>query len=341
MKQIATALLAFLLALSLAGCQGEAQVAEGEVYLMSTVVSQRVYGPDGEAAVDAVNACLKKLEGTLSLFIQDSEVDRINQNAGVAPVAVGADTFELIQQAVRFGKLSGGRFDITVAPLTKLWGIDTDGARVPAPEEIAAALPLVGWDKIQLDAAARTVYLPQKGMAIDLGGIAKGYLAKPVGETYDQYRTTGALVSIGGNICTYGQKPDGSPYVLGIRDPEGGATDILGKLSVGDTVVSTTGGYERYFERDGVRYDHVLDPATGYPAKTDLLSVTVVSRDGGLSDALSTTLFIAGSGFLEQYRNQPDFQVIVVGADHVVHISDSLRDSFVLTGKNYRLADEK
>lgn len=338
-RRMAGILLVLAAAAGLSGCSEEA--ASGEIFLMSTVITQMsVYGPQSGEAVEAVNDLLRELDQKLSLYQEDSEINRINRAAGEAPVSVSDYTFRLLQEAKGYSELSGGRFDITIAPVSLLWGIDTDHARIPEPDGLAQALQLVDYRKLILNEEEQTAFLEREGMSIDLGGIAKGYMAAAIGETYAAYGVTGALVSVGGNICTYGRKPSGEPFVLGIRDPlQESANAILGKLEVtGNTVVATSGAYERYLEQDGVRYHHILDPQTGYPAETDLLSVTVVSADGGLADFLSTTLFMAGRETVKEYLDHPDFQVIAVDQDRRIWLSDALADAFTLLSATYTMA---
>lgn len=341
MKRIISGLLALLVVLGLfSACKAE-EPAKSEIFALNTYVTQKeVYGKEKQAAVDEVNEFIREVEQKLSLYVTGSDVDRINQNAGISPVKVEDYTFELIQTGKRYSKLSDGRFDITIAPLTTLWGITSENPRVPSQEEIDAARKLVDYQKIRLDEAEKTVMLEEKGMALDLGGIAKGYISNAIKEIYDRHSITSALVSIGGNIDTYGRKPDGKLFKLGIRDPKDRTgMDYIGKLQVENKVVSTSGAYERYFtdEATGKTYHHILDPKTGYPADSDLQSVTVISDNGGLSDYLSTTLFMAGREHIADYIHDGRFDVIVIDRDDNVYLSDGIRDSFELTSEDYLL----
>ncbi|MFZ2540056.1 MAG: FAD:protein FMN transferase, partial [Oscillospiraceae bacterium] len=241
--------------------------------------------------------------------------------------------------AKRYSELSQDRFDITIAPLTLLWGIDTKNARVPKQEEIDEALKLVDYENIILNESENSILLARKGMALDLGGIAKGYIVDRIKDEYQKQRITSALVSIGGNIFAYGTKPDKSLFTVGIRDPKGTTgNEILGKLTIKDKVVATTGAYERYFEQDGKKYHHILDVNTGYPYPSDLASVTIICDDGGLADFLSTTLFIAGKEHIDDYINDDRFEVIIVDNQNNVHISPSLKDGFEITNDSYTLS---
>ncbi len=340
MKRIFSAILAALTMVTMfSGCSQTSEEPErSEIFVMSTYVSQQVYGEQKAEAVKKVNELLVSLEKELSLYIEGSDIDRINKNAGIAPVEVSDYTYELVKKAKEYSELSEGRFDITIAPVTLLWAIDSDHPTVPEQAQLDEALKLVDYRKIQLDDEKKSVYLETKGMALDLGGVAKGYIAGRIWEEYQKYAIKTALVSIGGNICAYGLKPDGKPFKLGIRDPLSTvSTDIIGKLTVTDRIVATTGAYERYFEKDGKRYHHVLDPKTGYPVDSDLLSVTVICPDGGLADYLSTTLFIGGKALVSEYMNDSRFDLIVIDKDKKVTVSKEIQDQFELTAEGYEL----
>lgn len=312
-----------------------------ECYVMDTQITQQVYGSNAQKACDAVNARLKELESLLSLYVPTSQISKINENAGKSPVKVDDYTFNLLQKGVFFSEQSNGLFDITIAPLSTLWGITSDHPKVPSEEEIADCLRLVNIENLVLDEENRTAFLKEEGMAIDLGGIAKGYFCEEIKAIYTEYEVDSALISIGGNIYTYHQKPDGTSYRLGIRNPlSDSANDLMGILTSHDEVVATTGTYERYFVQDGVRYHHILDLETGYPCDSDLISVTVVSNDGALADALSTTLFLAGKEAIPSYINHSDFSVIVIDEDNRVYVSPSLADRFTIENDTFTLADE-
>ena len=335
MKRMIAGILTFVLLLS--GCTSSNMQQTGELFIMSTYVTQQVYGEHADEAIHAVNELLEAYDATFSLYKEDSEINRINQNAGTA---VSEETFSLIQKAKQYSESSGGLFDLTVAPLSTLWGINSENPRVPSDEEIAAALNLVDYRDVILEESEQTVYLKREGMAIDLGGIAKGFFCEKIEEIYRQYDVSSALVSIGGNIYTYGQKPDGESYRLGIRNPNDlNGSSIMGILSSHDEVVSTSGAYERYFEQDGMLYHHILDLETGFPAQSDLLSVTVICKDGGLADFLSTTLYLEGRKAISSYLNSEQFQVIVIDQNNQVYISPSLKERFTITDSAFLLSE--
>lgn len=308
-----------------------------EIFVMNTFVSQKVYGSNAKKAIKQVNECLITLEKELSLYEENSDIYNINKNAGISPVKVNTYTLELLKAAVEYSEKSQGLFDITIAPLTILWGINSDNPKVPQSEEILQAVSLVNYRDLEIDFENQTAFLKKSGMSIDLGGIAKGYIVNEIQKIYNENGIASALISIGGNIYTYHKKIDGNDYTLGIRDPNGMANDYIGKLKCHDAVVATTGAYERFFEQGGIKYHHILSTQTGYPVDSDLLSVTVVSKDGGLADFLSTTLFISGSQQIEKYLNCNDFSVIVIDKNNQIYISEKLKNNFEITNSDYKL----
>lgn len=312
-------------------------IYQSDIFAMNTYITQQIYGIHASKSAELVRGYIANYESVLSMHVTGSDIDNINKNAGIAPVKVLNTTFELLNIAKQYSELCDGAFDVTIAPITELWGITEDNPVVPTKDKISQAVALVDYKKIILDESAKTVMLKDKGMSIDLGGIAKGFVCNEIEKIYDENDITGAVVSIGGNIFSYGTRPDGKRFILGIRDPNGSAYEYFGKLKVENAVVATSGGYERYFEQDGKRYHHILDTKTGYPVESDLVSVTVVSQNGGLADFLSTAIFIQGSQKIDYYLAQDDFSVIIVDNQGNVHISDSLAEDFMLTNKSYKL----
>lgn len=304
-------------------------VYTGEEFCMDTFVTQRAYGDAGEEAVREVNRLLQEMETTYSAYRSDSQISKINACAGITAVEVPDEVFSVVRRSLQLSEASGGVFDVTVAPLVQLWGITSENPKVPSADAISYALSYVGWGQVTLDEETKTVWMPRPGISLDLGGVLKGYAAEKCREVYEEKGVSGIL-SLGGTVVTAGRKPDGSEFQIGLRDPQKGANDLFGTLSGENRIIATSGGYERYFEEDGKRYGHILDPRTGYPAETDLLSVTAISSDGLLADYLSTTLYLLGSDTVKENLNRPEFSVIAVKEDGTVLISDDLREKFTL-----------
>jgi thiamine biosynthesis lipoprotein len=237
---------------------------------------------------------IREIESRMSVFLPDSDISRVNAAAGIEPVQVHDDVFEVIERALHFAAISGGAFDPTVGPLVSLWGIIGDNPRVPSQAEIDAVLPLINWRDVELDRDTGSVFLKHPGMVLDLGAIAKGYAADEAAAIVRNARLKRALIDLGGNVITHGRKRDKSPWRIGIQDPFENWGASIGIVQVQEQSVVTSGSYERYFEADGVRYHHIFSPDTGYPADNNLLSVTVIADSSMDADALSTAAFVLG-----------------------------------------------
>ena len=261
--------------------------------LMGTVCTVNAYDDGTKSLYDELFARLHEIDEKFSVTIDSSEISAINKAAGERSVSVSSDTAYVVKASLAFAELTGGAFDPTVGPLVKIWGINTDHARVPEKSEIDAVLPLINWRDVSV-ADDNTVMLKRRGMALDLGGIVKGYAADEVTKILKARKVRRAIVDLGGNIFVYGKKKDGSPWRVGIKDPNDpeGVPSIV--LNVANSTIVTSGVYERFFTENGVRYHHILDAKTGYPASSGLLSSTVVCESSMAADALSTSVFVLG-----------------------------------------------
>jgi thiamine biosynthesis lipoprotein len=293
---------------------------------MDTLVESTVFAEDpglGAEALDRAYQEMQRLEGLLSRHRATSEVARINLAAGAHPVSVSPETLLLIARALEFGELSGGAFDLTVAPLLRLWRFAEGGGEVPPEKSLRAATALVDFRRVVADRAAGTVYLPKSGTEIDLGGIAKGYVVDRAVDVLRQSGITSASVDAGGDIRLIGGKPGGRPWRVGVRHPRE-RDRIIAVLELLDSAVVTSGDYERYFMLGGTRYHHLLDPDTGLPA-AGLASVTVVAADATTADALSTTVFVMGrERGLALIESLPGVEAILVTAELDVILSSGL-----------------
>lgn len=304
----------------------EPAIAAGVTFAMDTVIEQKWYGEHGQETYDETEALLTALENQISLYKAGSEIDRINQNAGVSAVKVSEETFAMLKKAKELSLSSEGVFQLTIAPLSTLWGITGSSPKLPSGEEIEAAMALVGDEHIILDEAEQTVMLANKGMAIDMGAVAKGAACDLIRAIALENGVTDGYVSLGGNMMIIGGRPDKTNFVFGVRDPRGESNEYFATVELPELTMATTGDYERYFEQDGKRYHHILDPRTGYPADSDLISVSVISKDGALADFLSTTLFIYGKETVLQNLDRPEFDVIAVDKEKNVYVSNGIKD---------------
>ena len=327
-KNIVFWLAAVLICVLLSGCTDPRQMVseERDLFAMDTFMTMTAYGPHAKEALDAAEEEIKTLDQLLSTGDPQSEISRLNEAGEGRLSDVSA---YLLQRSREVNAITDGAFNPLIYPLMKVWGFTDQDYTVPEKSEITERLPLLDMTNIRFDEKTKEIVFTEPGMMIDLGGIAKGYTSSRIMEIFADNGVKSGLVSLGGNVQVLGTKPDGSKYKVAIRDPDDDQS-FLGIVEVSDKAVVTSGGYERFFEEDGVTYHHILDPATGYPADQGLVSVTIVSSDGTLADGLSTALFVLGiDKGSEVWRSNPDlFDVVFFTKDHELYVSEGLRDHF-------------
>lgn len=296
-----------------------------EIFAMDTYMTVTAYGDNAQKGVTDAIAEIERLDNLLSIGKEDSEISKLNKSGSAA---LSDDTAVMVTKALDLYKSTGGAFDITVLPLMELWGFTTQDYYVPTEDEIQSTLQRVGADKLTWDESTKTLTLGDN-QEIDLGGIAKGFTSSRIMEIFKKDGVTCGMVSLGGNVHLLGTKQDGSEWRVGIQDPDN-TDDMLGVLEADDCAVITSGAYERNFEKDGVTYHHIIDPATGKPSNSGLTSVTIVSKDGTLADGLSTSLFVMGKDKAIAYWKQhaDEFDTILVDKDRNVYITEGIADGF-------------
>jgi len=315
--------LALILALS--GCRGAEKPAQVQFLAMDTVMSLTAYGDGAREALEQSQREILRLEKLFSVTDSGSEIYAANHGGGAA-VPLSPETAQVVALALEMAEKTGGAVDPTVYPVVAAWGFTGEEYRVPDVDELARLLTQVDYSAVQLE--GDTLTLPSD-MEIDLGSIAKGWTADRVVELWRQAGLTSGCLTLGGNVQTLGTKPDGSLWRVGVQDP--GGSGYVAILTVSDRAVVTSGGYERYFEQDGEIYWHIMDPATGYPARTGLASVTAVGPSGAVCDALSTALFVMGLEKAHQFwRENRDFEAVFILEDGSIAITAGLEDSFQL-----------
>lgn len=323
-KQITASVLAviFLCTLLMTGCATKkTEPISTTAILFDTVISIEIYDTDDSSILEECIALCHHYEDTLSRTIDTSEISQINAATG-APVTVSSDTLELIQKGLSYGELSDGNFDITIAPLITLWDFKNNSGIVPTPEDIETAKSHVNYKNVIIE--GNTVTLKDPEAAIDLGGIAKGFIADKLKGLLEEKGIKHGIISLGGNILTIGDKVDGSAYHIGVKKPFEENTAIT-SVNVVDQSVVSSGVYERYFKKDNTLYHHILNPFTGYPYDNGLLGVTIVSDASIDGDALSTTCFALG---LEQglvlIESLEHTEAIFITDDYELHYSSGL-----------------
>jgi len=331
-------ILLFLACLLLCSCSPQKErVFKKSKITMDTVVAITVISDAedrADRAIDAAFSRIDALDKTLNFFSDTSELSRINAQAGVAPVTVSSETVEVIARAVDTSAKTEGAFDVTVGPEIMLW--DFVAKTMPDEKTVKERLPLVNYKNILIDKEKSTVFLTQRGMRADLGAIAKGFAAdKAVAELKRQGIRAG-LVAVAGDIRAFGLKPDGSGWKVGIRNPRTSGKDddgILATTELRDMAISTSGDYERYFIKDGVRYHHILDPKTGYPAGRSR-SATVIAKEGTDTDSFSTAVFVLGPEKGIRVLEEMGFEGMIIDKDGQVHATPGLKGRIEFTGKH-------
>jgi len=301
---------------------------------MNTNIEYRVYGNNAQKALIFGKVEVARLENLLSRFLPDSEISRINENAGIRSVKVSNEVYEVLSNAIRFFDISQGLFDVTISPLIDLW--DYKHASVaPEEQQIQKVRSLINSRDIVLNPHKRTAKLQRQRQSIDLGGIGKGFASDRFIKILKENDIKSAFINIGGNISTLGKKPDGTPWRVGIRHPRREGC-LLGAVEVTGLAVVTSGDYERFFiDQDGNRRHHILNPKIGYPAMSGLISVTIITDSAIVADALSTTVFIAGlENGLKILTQFPEVAAILVDEYQTIYITQKLNDSFLTTSDN-------
>ena len=260
-------------------------------FYFDTVITITLYDSKNEEILNTCFDYCKEFENLVSRTIQTSEISQINHANG-QPVEVSDTTIQLLKKGLEFGGLTDGAFDITIAPLMEVWDVKNNPGNVPSESDIAEALSHVNYKNIVIEGNAVTLTDPEA--AIDLGGIAKGYMADQLKEYLLSEGVTSAIINLGGNVLTIGEKPDGTSFNIGIQKPFDKQNATITSVQVKDSSVVTSGSYERYFKVDDVIYHHILNTETGYPCDNELLSVTILSEESIDGDALSTACFTLG-----------------------------------------------
>lgn len=301
LKKILAIGLSLFLIISLGACSQRMVEASKEEFKMDTLMTIKAYGPNVNKAIDAAYKRIDEIEQMASRSIDTSDVIKINQAAGKDYVKVHPEIIKMIETSINYSKLTNGAFDITVSPIITLWGIGTSNERIPSDSEIRAKLPLVGYNNISINKEDMSVKLMKEGMSIDLGGIAKGFAADEVVKVFKNYGIKSSIINLGGSsVYTLGEKQDGTLWSVGIQHPRKEKDDgFVGIIRMSQQALSTSGDYQRYFEKDGKRYHHIINPATGYPADAGVISDTIVIDSSipdcnMLADLLTKVTFITG-----------------------------------------------
>lgn len=325
------------------GCTNPNASASKSGFYFDTIIQITLYGTTKETYIDNCFALAKKYENLFSNTIETSDVSRINANAGSGTYTkVDPETLSLIKEGISYGDLSGGAFDITIGNLSDLWNFskiaenltsddnETDASILPSDSDIAAALGHINYKNISIQ--DNTVLLTDPDAKLDLGGIAKGYIADRMKEYLNSKGITSGIINLGGNVMTIGEKQDHSAYKVGIQKPFASDGTSIAAVEVKDKSIVSSGVYERYYRIDGKLYHHILNPKTGYPVENNLYEVTIISDRSVDGDALSTTCFALGlDDGMKLIENTPDTEAIFITNDNELHTSSGIGKTIPLT----------
>lgn len=338
-------MVAIMCTLLFAGCEWEAGVdgtarPKAETYfIFDTLVTVKIYdGQPTAAHFKEIEQIMKTIDKQMNRNREDSELSEVNRQSGQQAVAVSEQTFHVVRTALNYAASSKGKFDPTVGPLVDLWGIGKEGAKRPAQAAIDQTLGLIGYKKVELNEAGRTIRLAMQGMELDLGAIAKGYAADRIAAYLKETGFTSAIIDLGGNILAMGRKPGGELWSIGVQNPLEPRGAHIGIIKADNQTIVTSGIYERYFIENGEHYHHIMDPDRGYPVRNGLVGVTIVTDRSEDADALSTTLFSLG---LEEgmrfVESRPNTDALFITDSNKVYVTSGLKGKLALTNEQFTL----
>lgn len=341
MKKIIYLVLILTVTILLTSCSiGKEKSFKSDGFALGTIVSQEIYGQNGRQVSDEATAKLKYLEDLMTINAPGGDSNKLNENAGKGYVELNPETISVLKSARKISDLSeGAAFDITVAPVVKAWGIGTDDPQIPSKETLEKLVPLINYRDVHIDEVNNKASLAKTGQMIDLGGIAKGYAGDVLREIYQKNGIKSGIINLGGNVVAVGSKPDGSAWSIGIQNPRSETGEIVGIIQVSDKAVVTSGDYQRYFEKDGKRYCHIIDPHTGYPADSGLMSVTIITSSSIDADGLAKAFVLGldkGMDLVEKYNQLYGLaDAIFITTDKKIYVTPGLRSNFQLKDESH------
>lgn len=307
-----------------------------EFYVLGTIIQLKVYGSNGKKAIEEAVNRLNEIDDKMSVFKEYSEISMINQNSGISSVEVSEDTYFVVKQAIRYSEVSEGAFDPTIRPIVELWGIGRDKPRIPSEYEIRSKLKLVNYKDIIINDKDRTIKLRNEGQNIDLGGIAKGYAADEVKNILIKNNIKSALINLGGNIFALGKKQDKTQWQIGIQNPFGKRGEFVGFISIKNKSVVTSGNYERYFIIEGKKFHHIIDPKTGYPSESRIVSSTIISDYSIDGDGLSTGVYIMGiDKSIKLIESLKGIDAVFITENKEIYLTSGIKNKFKLIDENF------
>ncbi len=307
---------------------------------MGTAIKVTLYNGGSEEILDKVFNRILEIENLVSINKENTELVNLNKNSGVKPVKLSETTYDIIDKGIYYSQMSQGGYDVTIGPLVKLWSIGLPEEKVPTNEEIEETIKNIDYSKVIMNDKTKEVFLKEENMMIDLGSIAKGYVADEVVNILKEENIKEAIIDLGGNIYALGLKNGDTKWKIGIQNPFDNRGEVVGVVEVSDKSVVTSGIYERFIEKDGVRYHHILNPKTGYPYETNIAGVSIISDKSVDADALSTLVFTKGVEegikFVESLKN---VDAIFVTNDKKVYTTKEVKDNFKILNDEFKLVN--
>lgn len=302
---------------------------ERQTYNMGTVIINHVTCENPQQILCEAENEINGLNNQLSRFVEASDICRINRQAGESAVKVSEESFHLLSDSLDYSELSQGLWDITICPLVMLWEEAKKQLTIPSQKMIEKCRELVNFKHVKLDEASKEAFLSKKKQSIDLGGIGKGYAADQITRLFKKHHIESAFTNFGGNVSVIGTKPDGSPWNIGIQHPRNPQI-LIGLIPVIDKSVVTSGDYQRFYRAtDGNHYHHILNPKTGYPSESGLISTTIIAKNSTTADALSTITFLTG---LEQskaiLKGYEGVEAVLIDKHLTVYLTKGIKDDF-------------
>ena len=341
--KIITIMIVLFLVIGVTGCDKEIETSASEPIsrlelFMGTAIKVTLYNGGSEEILDKVFDRILEIENLVSINKENTELTNLNENAGIKTVKLSETSYDIIKKGIHYSQISQGGYDVTIGPLVKLWSIGLPEAKVPNKDEIEETIKNIDYSKVIMNDETKEVFLKEKNMMLDLGSIAKGYVADEVASILKEENVDQAIIDLGGNIYALGLKNGDTNWKIGIQNPFDSRGQAVGVLEVSDKSVVTSGIYERFIEKDGVKYHHILNPKTGYPFETSIAGVSIISDKSIDADALSTLVFTKGvEEGLEFVESLKNIDAIFITNDKKVYSTSGVKDNFKILNNEFNL----
>ncbi|MGV8145905.1 MAG: FAD:protein FMN transferase [Alkaliphilus sp.] len=324
----------------LVACTSQTEkLAKQNQFILGTYGHIQVHAPSeskGNRVVQLAFERIREIENLMSATLRESDISKINARMDYSPIEIDRETLSIIQKGIFFEKITEGAFNIALGNLIDIWDTHKEDKKIPSNDSILHALKYIDTGSLQMNNNA--ISISCLNLQINLGGIAKGYAVDEAVKTLIANNVTSALVSLGGDIYALGYRTNKSPWIVGIQNPKLGQNNVIIKLPLSNKAIVTSGDYERYFIKDGIRYHHILDPTTGYPADNQLTSVTIISDSAIVGDVFSTAVFVMGlEKGIEFIESQSRVDAILITKDNIVHITSGLENKIEIIDSTFSL----